>query len=92
MKINSRRLRSLHRFLAPVMMFPLLLTLVTVSLFQIAAVRGKEQDFIWLLELHKGHFGMLNLEIVYPFLNALGLLTLVATGILMWWQIPPRRS
>ncbi len=92
MKINSRRLRSLHRFLAPVMMFPLLLTLVTGSLFQMAAVSGKGRDFIWLLELHKGHFGILNLEIVYPFLNALGLLTLVATGILMWWQIPPRRS
>lgn len=49
---------------------------------------------IGLLDWHKGHFGKLNLEAIYPFLNALGLLTLAITGISMWLKIrsPSRQS
>jgi uncharacterized iron-regulated membrane protein len=36
------------------------------------------------LDWHKGHFGVLNLEVIYPFLNALGLLVLLFTGISLW--------
>jgi hypothetical protein len=44
-----------------------------------------------LLELHRGKFGQINLDLVYPFLNALGLLTLLITGVLMWLQSPKRK-
>ncbi len=90
MAINKARLRQLHATLAPIMVLPLLLTLITGSFFQIAAVSGKGDQFLWLLELHRGKFGRINLETIYPFLSALGLLTLAMTDILMWFQISQR--
>ncbi|ESA33739.1 hypothetical protein N836_20155 [Leptolyngbya sp. Heron Island J] len=44
-----------------------------------------------MLDLHRGKFGIINLEFIYPILNALGLLTLVITGLLMWINMPVRR-
>lgn len=87
MRTYQVRLRKLHRFLAPVMIGPVLLTLITGSVYQMVDLAGKGGDFDWLLELHKGHFGSLNLEVIYPFLNALGLLTLAISGISMWLQM-----
>ncbi|MEO1187249.1 MAG: hypothetical protein AAFX46_22425, partial [Cyanobacteria bacterium J06636_27] len=48
--------------------------------------------FIWLLEWHRGKFGRINLEMIYPFLNAFGLLMLAVTGITMWFQTRPRKN
>ncbi len=91
MALNKARVRSLHRWFAPVMALPLLLTLLTGMAFQMASVTGKASDFLWLLDLHQGKFGPLNLRVLYPFLNGLGLLTLMITGILMWWQTKRRK-
>ena len=91
MKFNQARLRKLHKALVPVMVLPLLLTLITGVLFQFAALGEGADNFLWLLELHRGKFGQINLELIYPFLNALGLLTLIITGLLMWPQSPSRR-
>lgn len=88
MKFNQARLRQLHRALVPVMILPILLTLTTGMLFQLAVASDRANDFLWLLELHRGKFGQINLDLVYPFLNALGLLTLLISGILMWLQSP----
>ena len=52
---------------------------------------GRANDFLWLLDLHRGTFGQVNLEFVYPLLNALGLLTLIITGLAMWFSLPARR-
>ena len=87
MAINRARVRQLHRILAPIMLAPILLTLTTGFLYQSAELSGAATNFSWLLELHIGHFGSLNLEVIYPFLNALGLLTLAITGITMWLQL-----
>ena len=81
--------RQLHRILAPIMVLPILLTLITGSLFQIADLAGREDSFRWLLALHKGHLGILHLEVICPFLNALGLLVMAVTGISMWFQRRP---
>ena len=78
------QLRQIHRSLAPIMVLPLILTLLTGSVYQMFDLAGRDENVRWLLALHKGHFGTLNLEIVYPFLNALGLLTMAVTGISMW--------
>jgi uncharacterized iron-regulated membrane protein len=75
------------------MALPLLLTAITGSIYQITDLSGT--DARWLLALHKGNFGSLKLEAIYPFLNALGLVALLATGISMWLQLrrnPRRRS
>jgi uncharacterized iron-regulated membrane protein len=87
MRIYQARLRKLHRALAPIMILPILLTLITGSIYQIVDIGGKGGDFNWLLDWHKGHFGILNLETIYPFLNALGLLIFTITGISMWVQM-----
>ncbi|MBO1347460.1 MAG: hypothetical protein EBE86_008690 [Hormoscilla sp. GUM202] len=43
--------------MAPIIFLPVLLTVFTGSLFQVAVLTGKGNDFLWLLELHKGNFG-----------------------------------
>ncbi|MEL6131568.1 MAG: PepSY domain-containing protein [Cyanobacteria bacterium J06628_4] len=89
--MKAQKIRQLHRTLVPFMVLPLLLTLTTGTAFQFAVAAGRAQDFIWLLDLHRGKFGTVNLEFVYPILNALGLLTLLITGLLMWLRVPQRR-
>ena len=88
--INKARIRQLHTQFAPIMVLPLFITLITGSLFQIAVLTGNSNDFFWLLELHRGQFGRINLEMIYPFLNGFGLLILSVTGITMWLQIRPK--
>ncbi|MEL6776830.1 MAG: PepSY domain-containing protein [Cyanobacteria bacterium J06597_16] len=88
---NRVRIRQLHKAMVPFMVLPLLLTLTTGMFFQFAAASDRASDFIWLLDLHRGKFGPVNLEFVYPILNALGLLTLIITGSMMWLQSPSRK-
>ena len=83
-KFNLLYLRKLHRKTAPIMVLPLIVTLITGSLFQIASLTGKGSIFLWLLDFHKGKFGAVDLQFIYPFLNAFGLLMLSITGISMW--------
>ena len=85
--MTLRAFRQWHRFLAPVMVVPLILTAITGSFFQFAELSGHEKQYKWLLDIHKGHFGALNLEAIYPFFNMLGLLTLAITGTAMWWRL-----
>jgi len=79
-------LRKIHRLLAPIMVLPVLLTLITGAFYQIADLAGNGDSFDWLLDWHKGKFGILNLDAIYPFLNALGILALAITGISLWFQ------
>jgi hypothetical protein len=89
---KSAQLHKIHRSIAPIMALPLLLTAITGSIYQITDLSGN--DVKWLLEVHKGNFGSLKLETIYPFLNALGLLALLATGTSMLLQrrSPRRRT
>ena len=93
--MNNRQsaLRKFHRHVAPIMVLPLLLTTITGTVYQITDLSGQEAG--WLLRLHKGNFGSLKLEAIYPFLNGLGLLVLLVTGAAMLWQTrrkPQRRT
>ncbi|ACB50445.1 conserved hypothetical protein [Crocosphaera subtropica ATCC 51142] len=89
-RINVNYLRKLHYKFVPFMIFPLLLTVFTGTLFQVAVVTGNANNFTWLLELHRGKFGRINLEMIYPFFNGFGLLILGVTGVIMWLQTRPR--
>ncbi len=89
-RININYLRHLHYKIAPLMMFPLVLTIITGILFQVAVVTGNANDFLWLLELHRGKFGRINLEMIYPFFNGFGVLILAVTGVIIWLQTRPR--
>ena len=67
------RFRRLHRLLVPLAAAPLLLTAVSGSLYSLLLERGI--DAFWLLKIHTGRFGPLNLQPYYSLL--LGVLTLV---------------
>lgn len=75
----SPRFRRLHRLLVPLAAAPLLLTAASGSLYSLLLEQGV--DAFWLLWIHTGRFGPLNLQPYYSVL--LGLLTLVviASGI-----------
>lgn len=88
--IKPKNLRHIHRFLAPIMVLPIVLTALTGCVYQLVDMAGQGEGFDWLLDLHKGDFGILDLESIYPFLNSLGLLVLVITGLLLWLQMKSR--
>ncbi len=71
----SRRARKVHRWLVPIAAFPLLITAGTGSLYSL--LLEQEIDAFWLLKIHTGNFGVLNLQPVYPIL--LGALTVIVT-------------
>lgn len=75
----STRFRRVHRVVVPLAAAPLLLTAASGSLYSLLLER--EIDAFWLLKIHTGQFGPVNLQPYYSLL--LGLLTLVviATGL-----------
>lgn len=93
MALDKAQIRKVHRILAPIVLLPLLVTLVTGSLYQIALLTDNVADYYWLIRIHKGDWLVINLEAIYPFLNALGLLVMLVTGITMWLQMHrPKRQ
>lgn len=93
MAINKAQIRKVHRILAPIMVAPLILSVVTGSLYQVALL-NQNFDYSWLIQAHKGNFGPIRLEMIYPFLNSLGLLVMSITGISLWLQMrkPKKKS
>ncbi len=82
----QRQARRLHRWLVPLAAAPLLLTALSGSLYSVLLEQGI--DAFWLLKIHTGRFGCLNLESFYPAL--LGLLTVVITASGVTLLIKPR--
>ena len=71
----SCRARKVHRWLVPLAALPLLITAGTGSLYSV--LLEQEIDVFWLLKIHTGSFGVLNLQPFYPML--LGTLTVIVT-------------
>ena len=71
----SCRARKVHRWLVPLAALPLLITAGTGSLYSV--LLEQEIDVFWLLKIHTGNFGVLNLQPFYPML--LGTLTFIVT-------------
>ena len=71
----TRRARRVPRWLVPIAALPLLITTGTGSLYSL--LLEKNIDAFWLLKIHTGNFGVLNLQPVYPML--LGGLTVIVT-------------
>ena len=66
-RTTSRQARRIHRWLVPIATAPLLITAGTGSLYSLL-LEEKNIDAFWLLKLHTGQFGWLNLQPVYPIL------------------------
>lgn len=75
----STRVRRAHRLVVPLAAAPLLLTALSGSLYSLLLEQGI--DAFWLLKIHTGRLGPLNLQPYYSLL--LGGLTLVviASGL-----------
>lgn len=69
-------MRRLHRSLVPLAALPLLLTALSGSLYGALSAQGIEA--FWLMKLHTGNFGLLNLQPYYS--TVLGILTLFIAG------------
>lgn len=76
MRWNARRL---HRLLVPIAALPLILTALTGSLFSV--LEAQHIKVRWLLRVHRGDFGILDLEPWYPLLLGVFTLVLSASGI-----------
>ena len=81
--------RVIHRAVVVVAGLPLLITSATGSIYSLLLEQGV--DAFWLLKIHTGRFGVINLQPYYSWL--LGVLTLVAIGSgVMLLMAKPRRS
>ena len=69
-------MRRVHRGLVPLAAVPLLLTALSGSLYGALSARGIEA--FWLMKLHTGNFGAINLQPYYS--TVLGVLTLFIAG------------
>jgi hypothetical protein len=77
----NARFRRAHRVVVPLAAAPLLLTAASGSLYSLLLEQGI--DAFWLVKIHTGRFGPINLQPYYSLL--LGVLTLVVivSGIAM---------
>ena len=75
------RFRRLHRLLVPLAAAPLLLTAASGSLYSLLLEQGI--DAFWLLKVHTGRFGPLNLQPYYSVLLGLLTLVLIISGLAM---------
>ena len=76
--------RSAHRAIVPIAALPLMLTAITGVIFSILEQKEIEAD--WLLQIHSGHFGPINLQPYYAYVLGFCLLLLIVTGLLMWFR------
>ncbi|MEN9861128.1 MAG: hypothetical protein RLZZ515_1610 [Cyanobacteriota bacterium] len=84
-----QRARRLHRLLVPLAAAPLLLTAASGSLYSL--LLGQGIDAFWLLKIHTGRFGPLNLQPYYSILLGLATLMAVISGIVLWLRPTPTR-
>ncbi|KMM16473.1 fumarate reductase [Synechococcus sp. GFB01] len=80
--------RRLHRWVVPIAAAPLLLTAASGSIYSLLLEQGI--DAFWLLKIHTGRFGPINLQPYYSVV--LGLLTLVVIGSGLMVLLQPTRS
>ena len=85
---QQRHARRLHRWLVPIAAAPLLLTAGSGSLYSL--LLEQNIDAFWLLKIHTGNFGAINLQPIYSV--TLGVLTVVVTvsGLVMLIRTPAR--
>ena len=82
--------RKLHRLLVPIAAAPLLLTALTGSIYSGLLEQGI--DAFWLLKIHSGRFGPLNLQPYYSVLLGLLTLVLIVSGVLLWLPRPKAKG
>lgn len=80
--MNWQRIRKWHSTLAPLVLLPLLITVITGMSYRLAkSWFGLSRDQVhWLMTLHEGEYLGPTLEPVYVLFNGLGLVWMLGTG------------
>jgi len=73
--------RKLHRSLVPIAAVPLLLTSLSGSLY--GALISADIEAPWLLRLHTGNFGLLNLQPYYSTVLGVLMVFIAVSGVAM---------
>ena len=73
----------------PIAAAPLLLTIFTGVVFSIADNNKLKLD--WLLKLHTGNFGIIDLSTIYPTLLGLTTVVIVISGLRLYFPHRPKR-
>ena len=78
--------RQFHKALAPWVFLPLFISSVTGLLYRVSKdLLGYSRDQVhWLMSLHEGEWLGDNGELIYVFLNSLGVLWMLITGFQMF--------
>ena len=78
--------RQFHKFLAPWVFLPLFISSVTGLFYRVSKdLLGYSRDQVhWLMSLHEGEWLGDNGELIYVFLNSLGVLWMLITGFQMF--------
>ena len=76
--------RKIHRLLVPIAAAPLLLTALTGSIYSGLLEQGI--DAFWLLKIHTGRFGPINLQPYYSVITGLMTLVIAFSGISLLLQ------
>ena len=69
--MKTIKIRQLHSILAPIMILPILFTVITGVMYQIAELTGFEEQARFIVHWHKGNFGYLDFQKSFPFLSGL---------------------
>ena len=85
----QQRARRLHRLLVPLAAAPLLLTAASGSLYSVLLEQGV--DAFWLLKIHTGRFGPVNLQPYYSILLGISTLVVIISGLSLWFSRRRRR-
>ncbi|MCU0524532.1 MAG: PepSY domain-containing protein [Elainella sp. Prado103] len=86
--MNLRQFRKLHQTIAPIVLLPLLVTVLTGVTYRLGkSWFGLSREQVhWLMVLHEGEYLGQTLEPLYVLLNGLGLLWMLVTGGIMVGQ------
>ena len=81
-------LRRVHRVIVPVAAVPLLVTSLSGSVY--SGLLDQGIDAFWLLKLHTGRFGPINLQPYYSVILGLLTIALIVSGMSLF--LPKRRT
>ena len=81
-------LRRVHRVIVPLAAVPLLVTSLSGSVY--SGLLDQGIDAFWLLKLHTGRFGPINLQPYYSVILGLLTIALIVSGVSL--ILPKRRT
>lgn len=86
-----RRSRRIHRILVPFAAAPLALTSLSGAIY--GTILDWNMDAPWLLKLHTGNYGVINLQPIYsPLIGVLTLLLVGSGAVLLLNKTKPVQS